>query len=111
MEELTYDEIVAKLRRGEELDEYEIRTIVWRSHQVYEMEGEEHRWHREMFTVIDLDGELWTSMRQVVAGHPDVPVDVYTTGGTLLRQAVPAKDALQGLPAGVYVVNGKKVIR
>lgn len=59
MEELTYDEIVAKLRRGEELDEYEIRTIVWESHQVYEMEGEEHRWHREMFTVIDLDGELW----------------------------------------------------
>ena len=55
MEELTYDEIVAKLRRGEELDEYEIRTIVWGSHQVYEMEGEEHRWHREMFTVIDLD--------------------------------------------------------
>ena len=59
MEELTYDEIVAKLRRGEELDEYEIRKIVWGSHQVYEMEGEEHRWHREMFTVIDLDGELW----------------------------------------------------
>ena len=59
MKELTYDEIVAKLRRGEELDEYEIRTIVWGSHQVYEMEGEEHRWHREMFTVIDLDGELW----------------------------------------------------
>lgn len=59
MEELTYDEIVAKLRRGEELDEYEIRTIVWESHQVYEMEDEEHRWHREMFTVIDLDGELW----------------------------------------------------
>ena len=59
MEELTYDEIVAKLRRGEELDEYEIRTIVWESHQVYEMECEEHRWHREMFTVIDLDGELW----------------------------------------------------
>lgn len=59
MEELTYDEIVAKLRRGEKLDEYEIRTIVWESHQVYEMEGEEHRWHREMFTVIDLDGELW----------------------------------------------------
>lgn len=59
MEELTYDEIVAKLRRGEELDECEIRTLVWESDQVYEMEGEEHRWHREMFTVIDLDGELW----------------------------------------------------
>ena len=59
MEELTYDEIVAKLRRGEKLDEHEIRTIVSESHQVYEMEGEEHRWHREMFTVIDLDGELW----------------------------------------------------
>lgn len=59
MEELTYDEILSKLRRGEELDEYEIRTIVCGSHQVYEMEGEEHRWHREMFTVIDLDGELW----------------------------------------------------
>lgn len=43
MEELTYDEIVAKLRRGEELDEYEIRTLVWESDQVYEMEGEEHR--------------------------------------------------------------------
>ena len=59
MKELTYDEIVAKLRRGEKLDEHEIRTIVSESHQVYEMEGEEHRWKREMFTVIDLDGELW----------------------------------------------------
>lgn len=59
MKELTYDEIVAKLRRGEKLDEHEIRTIVSESYQVYEMEGEEHRWHREMFTVIDLDGELW----------------------------------------------------
>ena len=59
MKELTYDEIVAKLRRGEKLDEHEIRTIVSESHQVYEMEGGEHRWHREMFTVIDLDGELW----------------------------------------------------
>lgn len=59
MKELTYDEIVAKLRRGEKLDECEIRTIVSESHQVYEMEGEEHRWQREMFTVINLDGELW----------------------------------------------------
>lgn len=59
MEELTYDEIVAKLRRGEKLDEHEIRTIVSESRQVYEMEGEEHRWHREMFTVIDIDGEMW----------------------------------------------------
>lgn len=59
MKELTYDEIVAKLRRGEELDEYEIRTLAWESEEEYEEEGEEHRWQRGMFTVINLDGELW----------------------------------------------------
>lgn len=56
MKELTYDEIVAKLRRGEKLDEYEIRTLAWESKEEYEEEGEEHCWQRGMFTVINLDG-------------------------------------------------------
>ena len=37
------------------------------------------------------------------------PVDVYTLDGQLLRHGVKASEALRSLPAGVYVVGGKKV--
>lgn len=36
-------------------------------------------------------------------------VQVYSVSGELLRKDVPEEEALQGLPAGVYVVNGKKI--
>lgn len=38
-------------------------------------------------------------------------VDVYTLNGTLLRSRVSSENALNGLQPGVYVVNGKKVVK
>lgn len=38
-------------------------------------------------------------------------VDVYSMAGTLLRRGVPASEALSTLPAGIYVVGGKKVVK
>ena len=38
------------------------------------------------------------------------PVDVYSVNGQLLRQGVDRNNATQGLPAGVYIVGGKKVL-
>lgn len=41
----------------------------------------------------------------------DARVDVYTLGGVKLKGGVPASRALEGLGKGVYIVNGKKVIK
>lgn len=38
-------------------------------------------------------------------------VDVYTTSGIKVRHNVSAGEALNGLPAGVYIVNNNKVIK
>lgn len=38
------------------------------------------------------------------------PVDVYSVNGQLLRKGVDRDQATQGLPAGVYIVGGKKVL-
>lgn len=38
-------------------------------------------------------------------------VDVYSVDGKLLRHQVEAADALKGLNAGIYVVNGKKMVK
>ena len=35
-------------------------------------------------------------------------VDVYSVQGTCLRRNVDARDAVNGLPRGIYVVGGKK---
>lgn len=37
-------------------------------------------------------------------------VDVYTADGRLLRHALPLQQALQGLPRGLYIVGGTKVL-
>ncbi|MBR5085669.1 MAG: leucine-rich repeat protein [Muribaculaceae bacterium] len=38
------------------------------------------------------------------------PVDVYNMNGQLLRHNVERNEATQGLPSGIYIVGGKKVI-
>ena len=38
-------------------------------------------------------------------------VDVYTISGTLVRSHADAITALQGLPKGIYIVNGKKIAK
>ena len=37
-------------------------------------------------------------------------VDVYDISGRLVRKSVPSNRALYGLPRGIYVVNGVKVV-
>lgn len=37
--------------------------------------------------------------------------DVYTVDGKLVRRAADATRALEGLPAGIYIVGGKKVVK
>ena len=41
----------------------------------------------------------------------DTPVDVYSVDGLKLRQGVPYGQALDALPAGVYIINGRKVTK
>jgi hypothetical protein len=37
-------------------------------------------------------------------------VNVYTLGGQCVRSSVERGEATRGLPAGIYVVDGKKII-
>ena len=57
-----------------------------------------------------IDGEQ-TGVRLVKGADEDAKVNVYTTDGKLIRSAVKRNAALQGLPSGVYVVDGKKCVK
>ena len=49
-----------------------------------------------------------TAISQV--GNDSQSVDVYDMKGVLLRQGVNPAEATKGLPTGVYIINGKKVL-
>ncbi|MBQ9585109.1 MAG: dockerin type I repeat-containing protein [Muribaculaceae bacterium] len=49
-----------------------------------------------------------TAISQV--GNDSQSVDVYDMKGVLLRQDVNPAEATKGLPTGVYIINGKKVL-
>ena len=51
-----------------------------------------------------------TGVSDINANINDGPVDVYNLNGQLLRKQVERNEATQGLPAGIYIVGGKKVI-
>lgn len=51
-----------------------------------------------------------TGIEGVSASHSS-KVDVYSLQGILLRGGVEAETALDGLPAGVYIAGGKKIIK
>lgn len=57
---------------------------------------------------IDLGDE--TTAIDVIGLDNAENVDVYTLSGLKLRTGVNSNAALRGLPAGIYVVNGKKVV-
>lgn len=52
-----------------------------------------------------------SGVADVTAADADAPVDVYDTVGILLRRGVTCAEALDGLPAGIYVVGGKPVMK
>ncbi len=51
-----------------------------------------------------------TSIRQTLSDGT-LPVDVYSLQGVQLRKNVERGEALKGLPAGIYIVGGKKVVK
>ena len=55
--------------------------------------------------VTSMEGEA-TAIQALQAQNAQV--DIYTTGGKLVRKAVGMKDAMNSLKSGVYVVNGMK---
>lgn len=52
-----------------------------------------------------------TSVRPAFADMENSVVDVYTLTGIKVRSGVEATAALEGLPAGLYVAGGKKVMK
>ena len=52
--------------------------------------------------------DLQTGVQQLVAD--DAVVDVFDTAGALIRSKVRKSEALSGLPRGIYVVGGEKMI-
>ena len=48
---------------------------------------------------------------QLPANATNKRVNVYSISGTLLKRQVKERGALDGLPAGIYLINGKKVLK
>lgn len=51
--------IIKKLKNNEELSENEIKELVWEGRFVDEVEGDDHRWQKEIQTIVDIDGQLY----------------------------------------------------
>lgn len=60
----------------------------------------------------DIDIKLLgiSAVENISVDQNDRPVNVYNTQGQLLRQNVTPDQATQGLPPGIYIIAGKKVI-
>ena len=60
----------------------------------------------------DIDIKLLgiSAVDNITVDQSNKPVNVYNTQGQLLRQNVTPDQATQGLPAGIYIIAGKKVI-
>ena len=58
---------------------------------------------------IPLDGPLTTGISEAQL-NAKTTVDVYTISGVKVRKGVKAANATAGLPAGIYVVGGEKVL-
>ncbi len=51
-----------------------------------------------------------TAIDNITADESSAPVNVYNTQGQLIKQNVDPATATQGLPQGIYIIGGKKVI-
>ena len=56
-------------------------------------------------------GDGTTGIEGVSGETADQLVDVYTLSGVKVKGGVKASEALDGLQRGVYIVNGKKIIK
>ena len=58
----------------------------------------------------DYSPQVPSAIFDVVDDGQDVPVDVFTLSGQLVRRAANSHSALDGLPKGIYVVGKRKVV-
>ncbi|MFA4045439.1 alpha-amylase [Prevotella sp. PCHR] len=68
------------------------------------------------YKVLDVTSEYATGINTVVADRTSTPVatTVTTIDGRTLRKfngKITANEAIQGLPQGIYIVNGKKIVK
>lgn len=56
-------------------------------------------------------GQDPTGIHAATVGNPAARVNVYNVNGQCIRRGVLAADALSGLSRGIYIVNGKKIIK
>lgn len=61
------------------------------------------------YDLTEPDDPVVDGIATVGAGSLPSNVDVYSLSGVLLRRAVPLKELRGSLPAGIYIVNGKKL--
>lgn len=55
-----YEQIVNKIRNNEQdFSEEEIKTLIYEGEKIAEIEGDEHRWDREITTIIKIDDKLY----------------------------------------------------
>lgn len=57
-----------------------------------------------------VSGNVITGVETLDADDPEALVDVYNMQGICLRSGIRRADALRGLPAGIYVAGGRKVV-
>ena len=60
--------------------------------------------------LIDIDGNL-TAIEDILGEDTDITVNVYTIDGVCVKSGVKSSEALDGLRKGIYIVNGRKVIK
>lgn len=61
-------------------------------------------------TVALSDGSMDAAVGMVGNDSAEAPLDVYTLQGIRVRSAVPAATATDGLPSGLYIAGGKKIL-
>lgn len=52
-----------------------------------------------------------TTAADIIAADENTIVDVYNLHGICVRHGVEAADALNGLSRGIYIINGKKIVK
>ena len=65
-----------------------------------------------MFAALRISEFVPTGMEDVFREIPrEATHDIYSIDGCLIRKQTTLREALRSLPKGVYVVNGRKVVK
>lgn len=95
----------------------------WMPYSTFDTGGTRNAWYPSDFTPGTYIVEFNYTTRSIAVVKGDVPTDtplveteaapatadVYSISGIIVRKDVPAAEATTGLPAGLYIVNGKKI--